>query len=172
MSIFSKHPKIEVKPTTRDKNLVKLGWIIVALNVLLVLVFYFDLPETIPTHFNLKGEADGFGHKSTLWIIPIISTALYFGLGFFVTRMKPYNMNFPVKVTEKNAPELYALGIRMLAVMNLATVVAFLLTTLIFILHIKGVVGTLDVQLLLGSWIIVALLPFLYIYKMFTIPSR
>ncbi|WP_136465014.1 DUF1648 domain-containing protein [Flagellimonas onchidii] len=166
MSIFSKKPKIEVKPNATDKKLVKLGWAIVALNVLLVLIFYFDLPETIPTHFNLKGEADGYGHKSMLWIIPILSTALYFGLSFFVTKMKPYHMNFPVKVTEKNAPELYALGIRMMAVMNLASVVAFLLTTIIFLLHIKGIVGTIDVQLLVGSWIIVALLPFIYFYKM------
>ncbi|WP_190809598.1 DUF1648 domain-containing protein [Flagellimonas sp. S3867] len=171
MSIFSKNPKIEVKPTARDKNLVKLGWAIVALNILLVLVFYFDLPETIPTHFNLKGEADGHGHKSTLWIIPIISAALYFGLGFFVTKMKPYHMNYPVKVTEKNAPELYALGIRMIAVMNLASVIAFLLTTVILLLYIKGIVGTIDVQLLVGSWIIVGALPFLYIFKMYSTPK-
>ncbi|MGW9687185.1 DUF1648 domain-containing protein [Flagellimonas sp. 2504JD1-5] len=169
MSIFSKKPKIEVKPNGTDIKLVKLGWAIVALNVLLVLVFYFDLPETIPTHFNLKGEADGYGHKSTLWIIPILSATLYFGLSFFVTKMKPYHMNFPVKVTEKNAPELYALGIRMIAVMNLASVVAFLLTTIILLFHIKEIVDTIDVQLLVGSWIIVALLPFIYFYKMATV---
>ncbi len=170
--MFSKKPKIEVKPSPADKKLIKLGWIIVILNVLLVLVFYYDLPDTIPTHFNLKGEVDGYGHKSVLWIIPIISATLYFGLGFFVTKMKPYYMNFPVKVTEKNAPKLYALGLRMIAAMNLASVVAFLLTTLIMLLKIKGVVGTLDVQLLLGSWIVVALLPFLYIYKVYTISKQ
>ncbi|RDY60727.1 DUF1648 domain-containing protein [Flagellimonas nanhaiensis] len=169
MSLFKNQPKIEVKPTESDKKLIKAGWIIVAINILLVLYFYFDLPETIPTHFNWKGEVDGYGHKSTLWIIPVISAALYFGMGFMVTKMKPYNMNYPIKVTEKNAPKLYATGLRMLAVMNLCFVIAFLITTFVILLQIKEMVDTVDVQLLIGLWALNGLIPFYFIYKMYTL---
>lgn len=149
-----------------------MGWIIVALNYLLVLVFYFDLPDTIPTHFNLQGEADDYGHKSTLWIIPILSTALYFGMGFFVTHMKPSNINYPIKVTEKNAPRLYTMGLRMLVVINLATVVAFLLTTFAIVFKVKGILDTLDVPMLIGIWIVAGLVPFYFLYKMYTVSRQ
>ncbi len=149
-----------------------MGWIIVALNYLLVLVFYFDLPDTIPTHFNLQGEVDDYGHKSVLWIIPILSSALYFGMGFFVTHMKPSNINYPIKVTEKNAPQLYSIGIRMLVVINLATVVAFLLTTFAIVFKVKGILDTLDVPMLIGIWIVAGLVPFYFLYKMYTVSRQ
>lgn len=172
MNILRKKPKIEVKPTATDKKLILIGWGVVTLNFIVVLMFYFDLPETIPVHFNLKGEINGFGSKSILWIIPAISAALYLITSILALKLKPYYMNYPVKVTEKNAKELYALGIRMLAVMNLTTVTIFLLTTMIFILKINGIVDTIDVKTLIGLWIVIALLPFIYTFKMFTIPKQ
>jgi uncharacterized membrane protein len=33
---------------------------------------YPSLPEIIPTHFNIKGEADGFGGKGSIYLGPII----------------------------------------------------------------------------------------------------
>lgn len=33
--------------------------------------FYASLPATIPTHFNLKGEADGFGSKGMAFFGPV-----------------------------------------------------------------------------------------------------
>jgi uncharacterized membrane protein len=33
--------------------------------------FYSSLPDTIPTHFNIKGEADGFGSKSMAFFGPV-----------------------------------------------------------------------------------------------------
>ena len=40
---------------------------------------YPSLPETIPTHFNLKGEADGFGAKDSIFLGPGIIA----GVGLF-----------------------------------------------------------------------------------------
>jgi uncharacterized membrane protein len=34
--------------------------------------FYSDLPDRIPTHWNLKGEVDGYGGKWTLFLVPIM----------------------------------------------------------------------------------------------------
>jgi len=33
--------------------------------------FYASLPATIPTHFNIKGEADGFGTKDMAFFAPV-----------------------------------------------------------------------------------------------------
>lgn len=33
--------------------------------------FYASLPATIPTHFNIKGEADGFGSKDMAFFGPV-----------------------------------------------------------------------------------------------------
>jgi len=46
---------------------------IAALGVLftvgVVAIFYSRLPETIATHFNAAGVADGFGGRATLWLL-------------------------------------------------------------------------------------------------------
>lgn len=62
---------------------------------------YTDLPEISPTHFNLHGEADGFGHKKIFFILPIICS-LTFGLLWYLED-KPYLYNYPVKITPENA---------------------------------------------------------------------
>jgi uncharacterized membrane protein len=53
----------------------------VCIPVLYVISIYSSLPATIPTHFNIKGEADGWGDKSSIWFItllfPLISVGQY-----------------------------------------------------------------------------------------------
>jgi len=34
---------------------------------------YNTLPESIPIHFNAKGEVDGYGSKKMIWMIPAIA---------------------------------------------------------------------------------------------------
>lgn len=169
MSWFKKHPKIDIKPSQVDQILYRAGWMVVAFNVFLVLGVYFDLPENIPTHFNFQGQVDGYGHKSALWAIPMLSAGIYLAMGLLATKMKPWLMNYPVKVTEENAPKLYPLAFRMLSMMNFCFVVAFLITTCIILLKIKEWVDVLDVQLLIGLWVLNGLLPLYYVYKMIVV---
>jgi len=47
--------------------------------------FYSRLPETIPTHWNYKGEPDAFGPRASIWIMPVMSvplSALFLGLAW------------------------------------------------------------------------------------------
>jgi uncharacterized membrane protein len=39
--------------------------------------FYSRLPERIATHFNAEGAANGFGARSTLWVLVGIAVLLY-----------------------------------------------------------------------------------------------
>ena len=42
----------------------------------LVSVSWSSLPEEIPIHFDLEGQADRIGSKQTIWLLPVISLLL------------------------------------------------------------------------------------------------
>ncbi len=50
---------------------------------------YADLPDTVPTHWNIDGEIDGWGSKSTLWIIPFATSFLGYVLMSIVPKIDP-----------------------------------------------------------------------------------
>ncbi|MEN9701228.1 MAG: hypothetical protein RIR55_543 [Bacteroidota bacterium] len=54
---------------------------------------YPTLPQTIPTHFNMKGEADGFGERSTIFLGPGILS----GVGLFTFLLLSNIKNFDPK---------------------------------------------------------------------------
>ncbi|AKA34393.1 DUF1648 domain-containing protein [Flagellimonas lutaonensis] len=171
-NMFRKQPQIEVKPTETDKKIIIAGWLLTAVHLITVLSFYATLPKTIPIHFNLMGEPDAYGHKSTLWIIPVLNLILYYGMTQLVTKLKPWKFNYPVRVTEKNAPRLYGMNIRMMVLVNLGISALFFVVTL----HTIAVAKSFD--LLNLGWLILVLLatltlmPFWYILKMFKLPKE
>jgi len=73
------------------------------------LLFYGELEAVrIPVHFNMAGEADGWGGRSRLWDLPVVALVIYAGLS--ILQRFPRIYNYPVKVTERNAGSLYRLG--------------------------------------------------------------
>jgi uncharacterized membrane protein len=54
---------------------------------------YPSLPQTIPTHFNIKGEADGFGERSAIFLGPGILS----GVGLFTFLLLSNLKNFDPK---------------------------------------------------------------------------
>jgi uncharacterized membrane protein len=56
-------------------------WVFLILYWILVLYHYPKLPEIIPTHFNIMGEADGQGSKSNIFLLPAIATMIVLGMG-------------------------------------------------------------------------------------------
>ena len=71
-------PKLKIKLTKYQQRLITLGWLIIAMNFIIVGISYTNLPDIIPAHFNYKGEVDGFGTKSTIWTFPILSSIIIF----------------------------------------------------------------------------------------------
>lgn len=49
-------------------------------NLAIVIYHYGSLPEVIPRHFNAAGEPDGFSNKWIIWLLPLLTIALYAGL--------------------------------------------------------------------------------------------
>ncbi len=63
--------------------------IIVALPFVYLGYVYGDLPETVPTHWNIKGEIDNWGSKSILWIIPFATTLFAYILLSIAPKIDP-----------------------------------------------------------------------------------
>jgi uncharacterized membrane protein len=116
-------PKITLVPSTADKLVELLGWIILLALWGWTFSHYSTLPGTIPTHFNAAGEADGFGSKASLSALPIIATLLF--IGITVLNRYPHSFNYPTSITQDNALRLYTLATRMLRYLKLVLVVVF-----------------------------------------------
>jgi uncharacterized membrane protein len=106
-----------------DQVLELLGW-----GVLLALwvwtgTSYSSLPDSIPTHFNAAGEADGFGKKASIIGLPLIATLLYIGLTLL--NRFPHIFNFPTPITPDNALKQYTNATRMIRFLKLILVVVF-----------------------------------------------
>jgi uncharacterized membrane protein len=54
-----------------------LAWTGLGFAIAVVWYFYSRLPERIATHFNEAGVANGFGARSTLWMLVGIAVLLY-----------------------------------------------------------------------------------------------
>ena len=116
-------PKINVQLTTTDKLVEIIGWLLIGAIWVLTITNYSTLPNTIPTHFNGAGEADGFGSKASIIGLPFIATLLFIGLT--VLNRHPHSFNYPSPVTQNNALRLYTLATRMLRYLKLVLVVVF-----------------------------------------------
>jgi uncharacterized membrane protein len=86
------------------------------------------LPEQIPIHFNIQGNVDRYGSKSSLMWLAILSTCTVLGL-LILSRFPSY-INYPIKITAENAPFEYQKGKTVLAVVNALT--AALLTYILY----------------------------------------
>lgn len=111
---------------------------------------YTSLPETIPTHFNAKGEADGYGSKLTVFLVPAIALIMYVGL--FIINMFPHTHNYMVNITEENALKNYRFSTRVLRIVNL-----FTMGILIFVSY-KIIAGAKGNSASLGSWFMPAVI--------------
>jgi uncharacterized membrane protein len=133
--------KIRLPLNRFDKTIEVLGWIALFAIWVLTLFNYSTLPETIPIHYNGAGEADRFGNKSNILILPIISTILFLGLNFL--NKFPEKFNHPIK---ENAFDQYINATRMIRFLKLVIVLIF---GLIIFKTIQNVNGNADG---LGEW--------------------
>jgi uncharacterized membrane protein len=88
-----------------------------------VLFSYTSLPASIPTHFGLGGEPDGWGPRWMIFIFPAIGLSLYLLLTF-LARI-PHRLNYIWTVTEANAPRQYRLVRVFLSALKTEIVVFF-----------------------------------------------
>ncbi len=119
----AERPKLQIPLTTSDKVIEALCWSGLVSVWAIAIVFYAQLPEIIPTHFNAAGQIDGMGSKNTIWLLPAITTVLFIGLT--VLNRYPHTFNYLEEITPANAERNYRLGTRILRYSKLFLVFLF-----------------------------------------------
>jgi uncharacterized membrane protein len=104
-------PKIDKHKDKSDHIIDLIGLLALAGLLILPLLYFWDLPGTIPQHYGMNGTPDAFGSKGIIWLLPIIGSIMYSGLT--VLNRYPYTFNFPVRITEKNALRQYTIATKL-----------------------------------------------------------
>jgi len=91
--------------------------------ITLPIIYYNQLPDIIPTHYDSQGKADGHGAKSSIWMLPILGTLMY--LLMLKLNQYPHIFNYQQKITEQNAEKQYTIATRMLRIVNVSVVRVF-----------------------------------------------
>lgn len=114
----------EIPFYTRVFNFISLA--LLAATWIVPLMAYDALPETVPSHFNLRGEVDGYGKKILVFLIPVIATFTTGILWFVMNTKNPYFSKF-----RKPGPYQIQLSEqaqhRVLSTTNLLTALLFLI---------------------------------------------
>ncbi len=145
---------------------------IISLTLLVMLIIYTalehqNMPDTIATHFNFKGEADGFGSKNTMWLLPAIAIVIY--IGFSILNKFPHLHNYMVNITESNALKNYRFSTRVLRFATVFVMILFIYIQYTIVSHVN------NQNIILSNWfdpsmiIVIILLPIfliMYQYKM------
>ena len=128
-----------------------IGFLALALLLCQILlpVWYWDqLPERLPVHYGFNGEADRFGSKMSLLLLPVV------GLGIFilltVVGRNPQAMNLPVRVTDENRERVYRAGIQFIYILRVVTAALFAYLIWGTIQVGLGAQPQLDVRILYG----------------------
>ena len=133
------------------------------LSLLGLSIFYYgQLPDQIPSHFGSDGRPDSYGSKSSLWLLPILGTAI-FGLMTFINR-RPDWFNYPVKITPENAPTQYIMATRLIRVLKASVTILFAYLVCGIICVSKGIQEGLSTWLLLLP-LGILVFSFIYIFK-------
>ncbi|MEF9992492.1 MAG: DUF1648 domain-containing protein [Romboutsia sp.] len=103
--------------------------LVIIFTILDIISSWSMIPDKIPTHFNFYGEADGWGSKNSIIIMPIIEVIIYISLTLI--SQFPAIWNTPVKVTEDNYIEVYQDTRSLLCYTKLSVLIIFSYTIII-----------------------------------------
>ena len=105
-------PVIQINSTPLDQAMDIISYAALALLIGIPLVYYGQLPDEIPRHFNGTGTPDAYGGKSALILLPAVGALLFVGVTFL--ERIPHHYNYPKEVTEENAEPMYTSAVRLM----------------------------------------------------------
>ena len=95
-------------PQTLPEWMLELGAAAALLSqFLIVLAAWPEIPDQVPRHFDASGQADAWGAKATLLLLPAVNLVV-FAMMTVVSRF-PHISSLPIKVTAVNARRVYRL---------------------------------------------------------------
>lgn len=126
-------PNVKISLSKSD-----LYWEIAGFSLLLgywvfLFIIYPSLPESIPSHMDVKGNVDGYSNKISVWALPKVATILYalLTLCSFFPRYFNYGV---VEITLDNAEKQYLSAVRVIRYLKISVVIVFLTITVVTIL--------------------------------------
>ena len=147
-------PRIEARPhitiplRPADRVLEVVAFVLLLTLWVYTFASYSTLPEIIPVHFDLEGNADRRGSPGIIWLFPVIASIIYFLLT--VISRYPHSFNYPRPITHQNAAAQYAIALRMLRSIKLGIVALMLFIVVLIVLTAQGrIAGP-------GAWVIAA----------------
>lgn len=116
-------PRIELESTFLERIMILLTAVIYMIWVGWLTFQWPSLPTQLPAHFDIYGEVDRWGSKYELLTLPIVAGVL--ALGMIWLRKKPEWHNYPINITEENAPFYYRLSRNLLVIISFVIVAGF-----------------------------------------------
>lgn len=113
-------PKLELSKTTLQKTANLIGYGLLIVSTVYSLINLSSLPSQVAIHFNSVGEADGWGSKYLLLLLPLIGIII--GLVLEALEKNPHVHNYPAHINESNVQRYYAISIRTSNLIKNATV--------------------------------------------------
>lgn len=86
---------------------------------------YLNLPEIIPTHYDLHGQTDTNGSKTNIFTLPLVALVLFVGMS--ILNKYPHYFNYLSEITPENAPSQYKNATQMIRMAKCCIVLVFTL---------------------------------------------
>lgn len=139
-------PRLRPEMTGLDRALHLLSLsVVVGISVRVISVMP-DIPDSIAVHFDASGEADGFGSKYLLWVMPGAALLMYVLLT--VLQRFPHTYNYAWPITAANARVQYMLAMGLLSWMRLHTTLIMAYTGWVMADAADGTSGSLGIWFL------------------------
>ncbi len=116
-------PKLTLILSPLDKTLEWLCLVLLFTLWALAIYVYVKMPAIIPTHFNALGKPDAYGDKTTIFMLPVVTTIIYAGMT--ALNKVPNIFNYLSTITPENAREQYSFATRMLRFIKLMVLLIF-----------------------------------------------
>lgn len=112
--------KIKINLKFYDKLIEGICLISLLIIWFIVIFEYRYLPEIIPIHFDISGQADRFGDKANIFVLPLITTILC--LSISIANQYPHIFHSPKVIVKENVLEHYTNSSKMLRYLKLTVV--------------------------------------------------
>ncbi len=118
-------PKITIKLRAIDKVLNAIGYLAIMLMWGYLFINYKKIHTKVPIHFNLAGNFDNIGSKTTLFILPVIATFIVVSIS--IINKYPEVFNYTLNITRDNALQQYSSATRNLRMAKVFVAIIFFL---------------------------------------------
>lgn len=99
------------------------GIIILIILIGITFLYWGKAPNTVPIHFNFKGEIDAYGSKNTIFILLFIAIIIYIGLA--ILSKYPQIYNYCIEITPKNKEKQYSMASTFIRIINIEMLLIF-----------------------------------------------